>query len=70
MMQQKNPDDYVLSTNTSHSVREFVEEACKIAGISSKHIITSKENLRPTDVEDLRGNYSKAEKILKDLQSK
>lgn len=34
MLQQDRPDDYILATNKNHSVREFVEEACKVAGIS------------------------------------
>lgn len=36
MLQQKNPDDYVLATGESHSVREFLEEAFNAAGISVK----------------------------------
>jgi len=62
MLKQKKPDDFVLATNEAHSVKEFVEEACKIAGISNKCIITSKENLRPFDVQNLRGDSSKARK--------
>jgi GDPmannose 4,6-dehydratase len=65
MMQQKNPDDYVLATNESHSVREYVDEACRIAGVSSKHITSSKEHFRPYEVKNLQGDYSKAKKILK-----
>lgn len=64
MLQQKNPDDYVLSTGENHSVKEFVEEACRIAGISSKKIKSSKDNLRPFDVEHLRGDSKKANKKL------
>jgi GDPmannose 4,6-dehydratase len=64
MLQQKNPDDYVLATNETHTVKEFVDEACKIAGITSSKIQTSKENFRPFDVQYLRGDYSKAEKKL------
>jgi GDPmannose 4,6-dehydratase len=64
MLQQKNPDDYVLATNETHTVKEFIDEACKVAGITSKKIQTSKENFRPFDVEYLRGDYSKAEKKL------
>ena len=64
MLQQKNPDDYVLATNETHTVREFVNEACKIAGISSKKIQTSKQNLRPIDVQYLRGDYKKAKRKL------
>lgn len=64
MLQQKNPDDYVLSTGENHSVKEFVEEACKLAGISSKKIKSSKNNLRPFDVEHLKGDSTKARKKL------
>lgn len=62
MMQQKNPDDYVLATNESHTIRDLVEEACKVAGIPISKIISSKENFRPFDVLDLKGDYSKAKK--------
>lgn len=64
MLQQKNPDDYVLSTGETHSVKEFVEEACKIACISTTKITSSKDNLRPFDVENLRGDHTKASKKL------
>ena len=62
MMQQKKPDDYVLSTNETHSIKELVEEACKVGGILPTKIQTSKEYLRPSDVQYLRGDYSKAQK--------
>lgn len=64
MLQQKKPDDYVLATNETHSIKEFVEEACKVAGISSSKIKSTKQNFRPYDVPDLRGDYSKANRIL------
>ena len=64
MMQQKRADDYVLATNESHSVKELVETACEIAGISKSKIISTKENFRPSDVNVLQGNYSKAERKL------
>ena len=64
MLQQKNPDDYVLATNETHTVKEFIDEACKVAGITPKKIQTAKENFRPFDVQYLRGDYSKAEKKL------
>lgn len=64
MLQQKRPDDYVLSTNASHSIKELVNEACKVAGISVSKIESSKENFRPYDVQNLRGDYSKAKKKL------
>lgn len=62
MMQQKNPDDYVLATNESHTIRDLVNEACKVAGIPFSKIISTKENFRPFDVLDLKGDYSKAKK--------
>ena len=65
MLQQKNPDDFVLATNESHSVKELVQEACKIAGISTSKIKQTKQKLRPYDVPDLKGDYSKARKKLK-----
>jgi len=64
MVQQKKPDDYVLATNEAHSVKEFVNEACRVAGISTSKIKSVKQNLRPYDVEYLKGDYSKAEKKL------
>lgn len=64
IMQQKKPDDYVLATNESHSIKELVDEACKVAGISTSKIESLKENYRPFDVQDLKGDYTKARKKL------
>lgn len=64
MLQKKKPDDYVLATKESHSVKEFVEEACQVAGIPISKIVSTKENLRPYDVQNLRGDYTKAKKKL------
>lgn len=64
MLQEKIPEDYVLATNETHTVKEFVDEACKVAGVSKKKVASSKENFRPFDVEYLRGDFSKAEKKL------
>jgi len=64
MLQQNNPDDFVLATNELHSVRELAEEACKIAGISISKIKSSKDYFRPCDVEDLKGDNTKARKKL------
>jgi GDPmannose 4,6-dehydratase len=62
MLQQKKPDDYVLATNESHSIKELVVEACKVAGIPISKIKTSKDHFRPFDVQHLQGDYSKARK--------
>lgn len=64
MLQQKRPDDYVLATNESHTIKELVDEACKVAGISTTKIQSVKEYFRPYEVPDLRGDYSKAKKKL------
>lgn len=63
-LQIKKSDDYVIATNESHSVKEFAEKACEIAGISTDCILVNKENLRPFDVDNLKGDYSKAKKKL------
>lgn len=64
MLQQKNPDDYVLATNETHSVKELAEEACKVAGVPFSKVKTSKKYLRLNDVDFLRGDYTKAKKKL------
>ena len=64
IMQQKKPDDYVLATNESHSIKELVDEACKAAGVSVSKIESLKENYRPFDVQDLKGDYTKARRKL------
>lgn len=62
MLQLKKPDNYVLATNTSHSIKEFVEEACKIANISVRKVHTARENFRPHDIQNMRGSYVKAKR--------
>jgi len=61
MLQQSKPDDYVLATGEMHSVREFLEEAFHLVGLDwQKFVETDKRYLRPTDVDELRGDASKA----------
>lgn len=62
MLQQEEPQDYILATNESHSVGEFVEEAFRVAGIDNwqKHVIQDAQFRRPVDLLELRGDYSKA----------
>ncbi len=66
MMQQDHPDDYVIATGESHSVEEFLSLATEIAGLGDWHdfVEIDKALLRPTDIEDLVGNSSKARKEL------
>lgn len=65
MLHQKQPDDYVLATGESHSVKEFAELACSFAGISKKYIKSKKQFFRPSEVNQLKGDFTKAKKILK-----
>jgi len=65
MLQQDEPDDYVIATGETHSVREFVEKAFSVAGLDwQEYVKTDKRFLRPLDVPCLSGDYSKAKKKL------
>ena len=67
MLQQKQPDDYVIATGENHSVKEFVELAFKHVGIDNweKHVISNSPlHTRPAEVDYLIGDASKAKKIL------
>jgi GDPmannose 4,6-dehydratase len=61
MLQQDRPDDYVVATGEAHSVREFFEAACAEVGLDPAGIVElDARYLRPTEVNDLRGDASKA----------
>ena len=61
MLQQAEPDDYVVATGESHSVREFLNIAGERCGLDWKqHVETDARYLRPTEVDALRGDSSKA----------
>ena len=65
MMQQEEPDDYVIATGEAHSVQEFVEKAFDVVGLDwHKYVRVDKRFLRPLDVPCLTGDYSKAERRL------
>ena len=67
MLQQPRPDDFVIAMGENHSVKEFVELAFKIVGITDwkKHVVVNKEeHMRPAEVDYLIGDASKAKKIL------
>ncbi len=66
MLQRKKPDDFVIATGETHSVREFLELAFKLAGLNWKrHVRIDPKYFRPTEVDVLVGDASKAKKILK-----
>jgi GDPmannose 4,6-dehydratase len=65
MLQQKEGDDYVVATGETHSVAEFLEEAAKYAGVSMDEKVGVDERFfRPTEVDLLLGDASKAKKKL------
>ncbi|MGA3150575.1 MAG: GDP-mannose 4,6-dehydratase [Candidatus Saccharimonadales bacterium] len=65
MLQQDQPDDFVIATGETHSVREFLEEAFKYAGLDyKKYVEFDKRYLRPAEVDALIGDASKAKKKL------
>jgi GDPmannose 4,6-dehydratase len=61
MLQQDEPDDYVVATGQAHSVRQCVEVAFDQAGIAvDQHVAIDPQLLRPAEVEHLIGDASKA----------
>jgi GDPmannose 4,6-dehydratase len=67
MLQQEQPDDYVIATGENHSVKEFVEEAFKVVGIEDwqKYVVANESKyMRPAEVDYLIGDASKARKVL------
>ncbi len=81
MLQQKSPEDFVIATGETHSVREFIEEVARFHGIAitwegsgvaevgkdQRGVVRVRVNsrfYRPNEVDALRGDASKAKKIL------
>jgi len=65
MLQQPEAGDYVIATGESHSVREFAEAAFSYAGLDwSRYVEFDSRYLRPTEVDNLCGDASKARRVL------
>ena len=65
MMQHSNPDDWVLATGETHTVKEFAELAFSELGLNwEDYVITSEKYSRPNEVHHLLGDASKAKKEL------
>jgi GDPmannose 4,6-dehydratase len=67
MVQQERPSDYVIATGETHSVREFLEEAFKCVGIENgieKYVKHDEKFLRPSEVDLLVGDATKAREVL------
>jgi len=65
MLQRSKPDDFVIATGESHSVRELVEIAFSIVGLNWKKYVVLDDRLkRPAEVDRLLGDASKARRLL------
>lgn len=66
MLQQEQPDDYVIASGETHSVREFLEEAFRYAGLGDwkEYVEIDPRYFRPAEVEILIGNSAKAKEKL------
>ncbi|TVU12754.1 hypothetical protein EJB05_46410, partial [Eragrostis curvula] len=66
MLQQDQPGDYVVATEESHTVEEFLQAAFGYAGLDWKdHVVIDKKYFRPAEVDSLKGDSSKARRELK-----
>ncbi len=67
MLQQDKPEDFVIATGISHTVKEFVIEALLVAGLEpdlDKYLDYDPAMIRPSEVDTLVGDASKAERQL------
>jgi GDPmannose 4,6-dehydratase len=65
MLQQPSPDDFVVATGVSHSVREFVDLAFSHVGLDyRKYVVLNQQLHRATEAKPLRGNAEKAQRVL------
>jgi len=65
MLQQDTPQDFVIGTNETHTVKEFCKIAFEHVGLNwEEHVFSNDKLLRPTEIKELKGDYSKAKKVL------
>jgi GDPmannose 4,6-dehydratase len=65
MLQQSTPDDYVIATGETHSVLDFVTSAFRQVGLDYRdYVIIDQDFYRPSEVTILRGDASKARRVL------
>jgi len=67
MLQQDNPDDYVVATGKAHTIREFLDYSFQHIGITDwgKYIKQDPRFMRPAEVDVLRGDSTKAKEKLR-----
>jgi GDPmannose 4,6-dehydratase len=65
MLQQDEPDDFVIATGKTHSVRDFCERSFARVGLDYRDYVTSREEFfRPSEVQMLQGDAAKAKAVL------
>jgi GDPmannose 4,6-dehydratase len=66
MLQQDVPDDYVIATGRTHSIRQLLAVAFAVVGIDDweKHVVLDEKFLRPAEVDNLVGDAGKARRVL------
>jgi len=65
MLQQNEPDDYVIATNETHTIKEFLQVTFNAVGLDwEKHVKIDERFLRPLDVRYLRGSFEKGKTTL------
>ena len=66
MLQQESPQDYVICTGETHTIREFLDAAFSHIGIDdwSDYVVQDPEFYRPAEVDYLRGDCSRANQVL------
>lgn len=65
MLQQPEPDDYVIATGEMHSVRDFLDEAFGCLQLDwHEYVVTDPRYMRPTEVDALCGDFTKARNVL------
>ena len=65
MLQQDEPDDYVIATGVTRSVKDFVDTAFGLVGLDpAKYVVSDPAYMRPAEVHELRGDPSKAQREL------
>jgi len=65
MLQQDKPDDYVIATGETHSVKEFTQYAFDYVGLDwQDYVVIDKAFYRPAEIHELTGDYTKAKRVL------
>jgi len=66
MLQQDEPEDFVIASGQSHSVKEFLDTAFSYLDLDyRKHLVVDQNLYRPSEVNILQGDVSKAQQKLK-----